>query len=376
MSADPRDPGHFVRWARGRGLSAGPDDFLSRRDYGFYLRDVLDQAAAAHPGRLTFRSARATSLSPEWTVALDDGSRVHADDVVLAVGNPLGSQPSAIPAAHPSYIADPWRPGALEAIPGDAPVLLIGTGLTAVDVTLTLTVGKARTAPITALSRRGQMPLSHTVKAAPLVAPHLDHCATLRDVIRAVRASAGDAGDWRAVVDGMRPYLDELWTGLKPHEQEAFLRHLARPWECHRHRMAPVVGQCVEALRADGSLLVRSGGIRAVESAPGGGLLVNGTRYAAVVNCAGPGRLPGSAGPLVSTLLRAGLARVGPHDLGLDIDVAGRLLGADGRPQPGLWLVGPLRRGARWETTAVPEIRAQAHRLGADLNAGELLEAA
>jgi uncharacterized NAD(P)/FAD-binding protein YdhS len=28
-----------------------------------------------------------------------------------------------------------------------------------------------------------------------------------------------------------------------------------------------------------------------------------------------------------------------------------------------LWLIGPLRRGARWETTAVPEIRAQARLL-------------
>jgi uncharacterized NAD(P)/FAD-binding protein YdhS len=45
-----------------------------------------------------------------------------------------------------------------------------------------------------------------------------------------------------------------------------------------------------------------------------------------------------------------------------------------------VWLVGALRRGARWETTAVPEIRAQARRLAMDLVAGAdpaaLLEAA
>ncbi len=41
----------------------------------------------------------------------------------------------------------------------------------------------------------------------------------------------------------------------------------------------------------------------------------------------------------------------------------GRLIGADGTARDNLWLIGPLRRGARWETTAVPEIRTQARAL-------------
>jgi uncharacterized NAD(P)/FAD-binding protein YdhS len=97
---------------------------------------------------------------------------------------------------------------------------------------------------------------------------------------------------------------------------------------------------------------------------PAGGLLVEleaGVQwFGAVVNCAGPGRLPSSAGTFAGGLLNRGHARVGPHGLGLDIDINGRLVGADGRARDNLWLVGPLRRGARWETTAVPEIRAQA----------------
>jgi uncharacterized NAD(P)/FAD-binding protein YdhS len=62
-------------------------------------------------------------------------------------------------------------------------------------------------------------------------------------------------------------------------------------------------------------------------------------------------------------MLDAGQARVGPHGLGLDIDPTGRLIGADGRARGDRWLIGPLRRGVRWETTAMPEIRAQAHDL-------------
>jgi len=354
MSADPDDPDHFVRWA---GTTAAA--FRPRAEYGRYLLAVLDEADRDHPGRFRVRRAWVSAIGPEGAIALDDGGVLHADHVVLATGGPGAARQQI---EHRAYVADPWRPGALEALPADRPVLLVGTGLTAVDValTLTLTADRHRTAPVVAVSRRGLLPLTHTADATPPTVPSLDDCATLRDVVRAVRAAAGEAGDWRGVVDGLRPLLDQLWTALTPGEQDAFLRHLARPWECHRHRMAPEVAARVVELRAAGLLEIRAGGVAAW---PG---LAD---FAAVVNCAGPGRLPGAAGPLIGGLLAAGLARVGPHGLGLDIDEAGRLIGAAGRAHDRLWVVGALRRGARWETTAVPEIRAQARRLAADMGA-------
>ncbi|HEY0001582.1 MAG TPA: FAD/NAD(P)-binding protein [Actinoplanes sp.] len=365
MSADPDDAAGFTRFA-----DCSPDDFRPRQEYGAYLRSVFATTAAEYADRLTVRQARAAGVSAEG-VTLADGSLVRADDVVVATGNPQPSQPAARP-EHPDYLADPWRPGVLDAIGTDVPVLLVGAGLTAVDVALTLTEDRNRDAPITAVSRRGQLPLTHADVAAPPVGPALDDCNTLRDVVRMVRAEAARAGDWRAVVDGLRPYLDQLWTAFTPDEQDSFLRHLARPWECHRHRMAPAVGARVAELRGEGRLEVRAGGIRSMVAPPAGGLLVEleaGVQwFGAVVNCAGPGRLPAAAGEFVGGLLDAGRARVGPHGLGLDIDAAGRLLDADnryGRLGPGLWLIGPLRRGARWETTAVPEIRAQARQLTA-----------
>ena len=368
MSADPDDPGHFARWA-----GAAPEEFVSRRRYGDYLRSVFDPLPA------DLVRARATGVSPDGVITLDRGAPIRADHVVLATGSPAGARHTA-EVDHPAYLADPWRPGAVEAIGGDVPVLLIGAGLTAVDVALTLTADGTRTAPVTAVSRRGQLPLSHTVAAAPPYAPALDDCATLRDVVRAVRESAGHAEDWRAVVDGLRPYLDELWVALTPAEQEAFLRHLARPWECHRHRMAPAVAATIARLRADGMVQIRSGGLRSLAPAPGGGLLADAGDgpqwFGAVVNCAGPGRLPGSAGPFLGDLLSTGQARVGPHGLGLDIDALGRVRTALGGVQERLWLVGPLRRGARWETTAVPEIRAQARRLATDLGGSAALPVA
>ncbi|WP_244876462.1 FAD/NAD(P)-binding protein [Winogradskya consettensis] len=356
MSADPDDPGHFARWA---GVEAA--EFRPRAEYGRYLRTVLDEAAADHPGRLRVVRAEATRVDPGGVVELAGGTTLRADHVVLATGGPRAARQRL---DHPNIIDDPWRPGVLETLPGDRKVLLVGTGLTAIDAALTLTADGRRTAPVVAVSRRGLLPLTHTAEAAPPTAPDLNDCATLRDVIRAVRSAAGEAGDWRPVVDGMRPFLDKLWTALTPDEQEAFLRHLARTWECHRHRMAPAIADRVVELRSQGLLEVRRGGVAAWP-----GL----SEYAAVVNCAGPGKLPGSASPLVRGLLDAGSAKVGPHELGLAIDPSGRVVAASGRVHDRLWLIGPLRRGTQWETTAVPEIRAQAARLVTDLRSDAAL---
>ncbi|GIF17877.1 putative NAD(P)/FAD-binding protein YdhS [Actinoplanes tereljensis] len=355
MSADPEDPGHFVRWA-----NCSPEEFRPRAEFGRYLRDVFSGLKG-----VDLVQARATGLS-ERGVVLEGGREVRADEIVVATGNPAAAQPAARP-DHPDYIPDPWRAGVLDAIPSDVPVLLVGAGLTAIDVVLTLTADGRRDAPITAVSRRGQLPLSHTAVPSPPAALPIDESLTLRDIVRFIRAEAEKAGDWRAVVDGLRPHLDRIWGSLSCDEQEQFLRHLARPWECHRHRMAPAVGTLIDALREEGRFEVRAGGIRSMTAPPAGGLLVEleaGVQwFGAVVNCAGPGRLPAAAGGFAGALLDAGHARVGPHGLGLDIDAKGRVIGADGRVRDNLWLIGPLRRGAQWETTAVPEIRSQAHAL-------------
>jgi uncharacterized NAD(P)/FAD-binding protein YdhS len=190
--------------------------------------------------------------------------------------------------------------------------------------------------------------------------------------MRQLREAAG-GGDWRTVVDAVRPHINGIWAGLDAAEQDRFLRHVSRHWETHRHRMAPEVAAHVDTWRAGGQLVVRAAHVtRVVPDGPGLGVSFNdGTheRYAAVVNCTGPGRLPAAANPLVAGLLADRLVRPGPHGLGLDVDAAGRFRDARGAAQPQLWSLGPTRRGTLWETTAVPEIRAQARALAGEMTA-------
>jgi uncharacterized NAD(P)/FAD-binding protein YdhS len=75
------------------------------------------------------------------------------------------------PSSHEGWSqADPWRPFAANAVRADDPVVILGTGLTAVDAVLSLSQ-EPRRAPITLISRRGLMPQAHA--QAPVAAADL-----------------------------------------------------------------------------------------------------------------------------------------------------------------------------------------------------------
>jgi uncharacterized NAD(P)/FAD-binding protein YdhS len=75
-----------------------------------------------------------------------------------------------------------------------------------------------------------------------------------------------------------------------------------------------------------------------------------------LIDCSGPAHDP-AADPLSGPLITTGRARLDPLKLGLDLDEDGRVRGADGRPDPRLFVLGPPTRAAFWETIAVPDIR-------------------
>lgn len=369
MSAWAGDPHHFVRWS---GLP--PAAFAPRALYGRYLQDVLVEAQrAARPGASLARLPRevvdltdaATSGVTRRSATLDDGSRLPVDVVVLATGNaPPAALPGLDPALHddPRIVPDPWAPGALEQVPPGSRVLAIGTGLTFVDVALTLTARDPDTC-VDGLSRHGLLPRAHRLDDRPrrTVMPPAD--LRLSTLIRWLRAADDDVLD---AVDALRPETDRIWRGWSASEQSSFLRHAARRWEVLRHRMAPDSAVRLASLIRDGRVAILSGSVTLV-SANGSGVtatLADGRRLDAdtVVACTGPAsslRRPDE--PLVGRLVDRGLARVGPHGLGLDVEPrTGVVRDAKGRSDASLLAMGGLRRGVLWETTAVPELRVQA----------------
>ncbi|GAA2749207.1 FAD/NAD(P)-binding protein [Amnibacterium kyonggiense] len=334
MSAWQDDPDDFLRWAATAGSPQDAAEFSPRRLYGDYLESV----AASLP-RTTVVHGEAVDVRG-GAVVLADGRSIPAYAVVLALGNPppLGRTAPAVRA-----VADPWAPGALDGVRGR--VLLLGTGLTMVDVATSL----ARADPgtrLTATSRNRLLPRVHLDVPQPAGPGVQGDPTTVGGVVRAFhdRLRACDRA-WQAEVDGVRPQVNALWGALGHEDRVRFIRHVSRHWEVHRHRMSPIVAAEVHGLLASGRLVIGD--------ADG--------EYDAVVDCTGPRPFaePGW-NPLVDALLASGAAHPDALGIGIDVDAEGRVQGASA-----LFAVGPARRGSQWESTAIPEIRQHATEVAA-----------
>src|SRR5918994_2170392 len=140
-------PEHFAEWLRAHvDPAATAAVYATRGSYRRYLVDTVEDALAG--------ARRQVTVDHRWTLAvgvgtaegslvvrLDDGGMVPADAVVLATGRPgleLGWVPASV-LDDPRFVADPWAPGRLASLgEGTGDVLLVGTGLTMVDIALSV----------------------------------------------------------------------------------------------------------------------------------------------------------------------------------------------------------------------------------------------
>lgn len=377
MSALADEPDHFLTWLCRRDAGAHARTFAPRATYGDYLGDVL-QSVSQPPSRLVRVPGAAVGLTRavdgEWVVHLHDGRQVRAARVVLALGNLPPADPLRLGDSAPRrYMVDPWAPGVAQGLASDAPLLIIGTGLTMVDVVLALRA-EGHTGHVHAVSLRGTLPLAHASHVPRSLAAPSGTCRSPRAVLHWLRGEAAlaarEGADWRAVVDGLRPHTQAIWQAWTQSERASFLRHARAIWDIHRHRAAPSVANAMHALIEQGSLTVHAGRVRALaEHADGieatyvgrGSSVERRLQVARVINCTGPASdyaaLPL---PIVAQLRRAGWLVPDPLRLGIETDGDGRVLGSDGSPVPGLLTIGPLRKPLLWETIAIPEIRQQA----------------
>jgi uncharacterized NAD(P)/FAD-binding protein YdhS len=263
----------------------------------------------------------------------------------------------------------------------DEPIVILGSGLTAVDAVLSLTQ-QPRQAPITLVSRRGLLPQPHAATPVapfdlrPLVDELLAAPGGLRartllgKVKRLVRQLARTGVDWRCVVDGLRPHTGTLWQALSVAERRRFLSHVRSFWEVHRHRMAPAVAERFRGLLNRGQVQLVAGRIESAQAEGDRVRLVLRDRLkdrpvsldaAWVVNCTGP--MPSNSvesNPVIGSLIVQGLLVPDALFLGIETASDGNTLDGNGNTVADLFVVGTLRKPAFWESTAVPELRNQA----------------
>jgi uncharacterized NAD(P)/FAD-binding protein YdhS len=379
MSAFEDDPRHFSRWLAARGYAEFTErSFVPRMIYGEYLEWILNEAREnAEFGRFTHLRVRAAGfrqLGRRVALELADGRMVEGDQLVLALGN-------AAPAPWPgltseaaqslNYFASAWTPRATAPSDLDEAVLLIGTGLTAVDAVLALRYNRHR-GPIVMVSRRGLLPNVHRLFDCA-TAPY-EPAGSALNLLRNMRASASDASvlheNWRVAVDAVREQTNDLWATLPLAEQRRFLRHLRAYWDVHRHRMAPEIGAKVKALQDSGTLKVMAGRVGSIEGShrgmsvtvtPRGGGEPGRIEVGRVINCTGAeGRLAKLPNPLIQSMMREGVMTEHRLRTGVLVNREGALIARDGSVSDRVYAMGPLRIGTLIESVAIPEIRRQA----------------
>lgn len=391
ISAFPDQPNHFVDWLHATSRPVCENNFCPRQTYGRYLQDLTTTILAGPASNgLQFewhqqaaKGIEVAATQQTATVRLADGTEIESDVVVLALGN---FPPPTVPGAgaslnHPGFHNNPWAEGALRNIKPDDEVVLIGSGLTAVDVVLGLRADGHR-ALITAVSRNKRWPVCHQSYGAPYPSFYetkLRGLHTVREVVAAVRQQVREAAEqgtpWRAVFDSLRPHLGAIWAAWPLVEQARFIRHLSSLWSVLRHRSPQQNDAALHELTAAGQLQTQGGRVRGIE--PVGDTLrvqverQGGSMYLTprhVINCTGPlldyTRIQD---PLVVQLRASGHLQSDPLRLGILTDEHGALLNAAGEASTLFFTLGPSRRPAYFESTAVPELRQQAVALAQEL---------
>lgn len=397
MSALVDEPDHFVSYCQNIDPALNAGSFISRRLYGEYLQNTLEDAETHHPGVLEKITDEAIAVCPDasgntFRVALASGSSLNATQVVLALGHFPPRPPAAVPEALYRHIVDPWDFTTLDSLDPDKPVVILGTGHTAIDALFRLTSCNT-TRKVVLLSRRGLLPHGHRFNPSPpCTSDYPAYLAglppTIRAYTRALRREAArreaDGGNWRDVINELRPHAARLWQGLPESEQRRSLRGVATYWDIHRHRLAPVATRRLERLLESGQVERIAGQVAGLDMY-GANLRVQikerhqaharSLDIGAIVNCTGPNYdLSALSLPLVTQLGETGLIQQDRLKLGLLVDDDYRVIGAHNETVPGLFYIGPMLKARYWEAIAVPELRQHAYQLARNLTRPRLHE--
>ncbi|CRI59803.1 FAD/NAD(P)-binding protein [Pseudomonas sp. CCOS 191] len=387
MSAFADRPSHFLEFCRQKSPSVRADSFVPRRLYGAYLEHELLQAMAEQPGRLHLQTGEAEAVTPlsggqGYAVRLADGQRLTAQHVVLALGHQRPRQ-SLIDMPEGETLIDPWDFTRISNLPPGAPVLILGTGHTAVDALFHL-AEHTQPSQVLMVSRRGLLPHAHRLNTTAPSSVYPSYLAaaspTVRSLMRSLRDEITNQDDWRDVLNQLRPHIPTLWQTLPTAERRRFLRHAVAFWDIHRHRLAPQAAQRLRGLLDDGKVRVQGArllsvhktneGYLKIEIRPRGKLTTQTVEAVAIINCTGPEMAIGPhSSPLLRQLARDGWLNTDPCALGLKTNEQRQLIDVRGKAVDNLWYIGPMLKAEYWEAIAVPELRVHAQQLANTLAA-------
>ncbi|AJP52974.1 FAD/NAD(P)-binding protein [Pseudomonas simiae] len=396
MSVDPDNADDLTQWLTDYiGAGGWPESdqqrvpiselFPPRGIFGLYAQQRLAEARAQSASSVEHVRGEVVDLQVEEAstlLTLDNGQQLRGGFAVLATGMfPAARTPQTESTGLNAAAVDPWDVKAMTGIDPQAPVLIIGSGLTMVDAVVSLEQAGHR-GPVEVFSRHGLLP--HVRRQPPSWVDFLgeDHrLRSPRQLLREVRRQCAIAQtqgiDWQAPLDTVRAHIGRLWSQASEREKRQFVRHVRPWWESHHHRSPPLSAQLVARLHDEGRLRIRAASFKGLEpSAEGVTIRLRHRGEQAITLVSGAALINSSgieydwrrvARPLPQQLLKRGLVRPGPLALGIAADASGAVLDAEGTISRRLFAMGPPLRGMWWESTAVTDVALQAKALAARL---------
>ncbi len=386
MSLFPDKPLDFVRWLEANHFrynhlidQVSPEAFIPRKIFGDYVLENLEKIQQEVSERLQIRIDEAISImdfGKRKTVVFASGNALHADHVILALGN---FPPADLFATHnpvqndPRYFASPWSDRVYSDIKGDEDILLVGSGLTAVDIVLGLIVRKFR-GKVTMLSRRGVFPLPHdlTHQAISITVPENYSPRKMLLWVRYLMRK-NPAVPWSVIIDGLRPYTQKIWLQWIVSDKQYFLKKIRPYWEIARHRIPSASSERLNNMMEKGQLVLIKGTIEEASVSSNGIEILyrsesglNSQVFQKVINCTGPeSNYRKVRFPIIVDLIARGKVKIDELGLGIKCTPEGSIINDQGEVEQGIWCIGPMRKAVLWETTALRELREQSSALAA-----------
>lgn len=402
MGAYAEDSGHFMAWLSENEflwrnydkefnhLPLDPNRYYPRKLYGKYLEAVFQESlleAAQKNIHVTVIEDEAidAEITEERTarISLKNHFVPHAQHVVIATGNtPVKSFAYAhgVFLCRERYIENMWSKlhstlfdqKDLSYLPETTHIAIVGTGLTMVDAFLSLK-NKGYRGKITAISRHGKLP--HVHKSSPPYPAFMDKnhypksaLSLFLSIRREVKNALKKGEDWRSVLQALRPETNLIWANLPAKERRYITRRLLSYWNIHRHRIPGEVMALIANDQESGTLTITAGTIYYIGGKNNGPLMVSYRRHGEdiieytaadyVINCSGPETdIAKSKNMFLLKLRDRGIINIGTLRAGIELTPTGRV---KGKAADIFHAVGALMVGEQLESTAVPDIRAQA----------------
>ncbi len=393
------DPTHFYQWLQQSGqwrqlhpdfstLTIQPDDFVPRMIYGEYLHQVLRESVTRleeFGNSVEFIAERVVTVKAASDNSVCITTNHHrslvADSLVIATGNYPAFQN---PVTSHSIFVSPYCASANECDwQQQRDLVLIGSGLSTVDA-VQMALSQGFNGRFHIFSGHGLLPLAHQETHHQQVLPVFNSTAQsarnlLRDVRAYIHSNQQQGIAWQDSINQLRALNNQIWSNL-PEKERVRIRKFFPWWNVARHRIPSEIYQRLKSLEAQGRLRIHKAKIKRVDAVANGFQLTLENDKALIIHahnkkikvvadkvmiCAGY-----APGFQFTQLLCAGLLN-DEKTLRAELGKPGHNFSISAHHE--IYGVGPALGGVLFETTAIPEIRQQAHTIAAAIYDTQLL---